>query len=162
MRFSGFTAFLPLCLGTLAVVGSMCADAQERLGGADANRLMIEAIGTASVPPDTVHLMMKMEYESGLAADATRLGEERLHEFLAAVEALRVPDLTYQVSNSPITLAQGGRGAVTGFVYTRNIVFTLPLRQPGQTTKDIDPVIARLEDLGARYNSHCVTCIGSG
>jgi hypothetical protein len=47
-------------------------------------------------------------------------------------------------------------------VYTRNVVFKLMSSQAGQPLPGRDAIIAKLEDLGARYNSHCVTCIGSG
>ena len=97
-----------------------------------------------------------MEYESGLAADAATLGEQRLSQFLAAVDELRLPGLTYRVVNNVITPAETGAGVA----YTRNIVFTLP--NPAGEPAGRDRVVAKLEDLGARYNSHCVTCIGSG
>jgi hypothetical protein len=44
-----------------------------------------------------------------------------------------------------------------GVTYSRNIVFTLP----AEAAAARDPIIARLEDLRARFNSQCVTCIGS-
>lgn len=127
-----------------------------------AGRLVIEAVGTETAPPDLIHLMMKMESQSGLAADATRKGEKQLSEFLAAVDSLQIPNLTYRVANSMITTALAGEEELSGFVYTRNIIFTFAPPQPGATPADVDRLVARLEDLGARYNSHCVTCIGSG
>lgn len=157
VRLVGCSLLFILCVGT-----SQDADAQQAQVSADAKRWVIEAVGTETVRPDVVHLMMKMEYESGLAADATRAGEQRLREFLTAVDALKIPNLTYRLSNTVITPAAAGRGAVSGFVYTRNIVFTLTYSEAGQQPTQLDPVIAQLEDLGARYNSHCVTCIGSG
>jgi len=122
------------------------------------SRWVIEAVGTETMPPDLIHLMMKMEFESSLAADATRQGEEQLNEFLAAADRLQIPALTHRVANNLITAA----GEFSGFVYTRNIIFTFAQPQPGTTPADVDRIVARLEDLGARYNSHCVTCIGSG
>jgi len=47
-------------------------------------------------------------------------------------------------------------------VYTRNVVFKLVSSRAGEQLPARDAIIAKLEDLGARYNSHCVTCIGSG
>jgi len=122
------------------------------------SRWVIEAVGTESMPPDLIHLMMKMEFESSLAADATRQGEAQLNEFLAAADRLQIPALTHRVANNLITPA----GEFSGFVYTRNIIFTFARPQPGAALADVDGIVARLEDLGARYNSHCVTCIGSG
>jgi len=128
----------------------------------DGARWVIEAVGTETVQPDVIHLMMKMEYESSLAADATSRGEKQLQEFLTAVEGLKIPNLTYRIANNLITPASARRGQVSGFVYARNIIFTLTQAQTGQPASALDRVVAQLEDLGARYNSHCVTCIGSG
>lgn len=128
----------------------------------EAGRWVIEAVGTETAPPNLVHLMMKMEFESGLAADATSKGEKQLSEFLAAVDRLKIPTLTYRVANNLITSASVGRGQFSGFVYTRNIIFTFAEPQPGPAPAEVDRLVAQLEDLGARYNSNCVTCIGSG
>ncbi len=123
-------------------------------------RLIIEAEGTETASPDLIHLLMKMESQAGLAVDAARAGEKQLGEFLAAVVRLRISKLTYRVTNDLITPASAGPGEFSGFVYARNIIFTFPLPPPG--TGDVDRLVAQIEDLGARYNSHCVTCIGSG
>lgn len=128
----------------------------------EATRWVMEAVGTETVPPDLIHLMMKMEYESSMAADATSQGEKQLSEFLGAVDRLKIANLTYRATNNLITPASAGRGQFSGFVYTRNIIVTLAPLQAGQATSELDRVVAQLEDLGARYNSHCVTCIGSG
>ena len=120
----------------------------------------IESVGTETASPDVYYLLMKMEYESGLAAQATTQGEKRLGEFLAAVDALKIPNLNYRVCNNLITPANSGEAA--GMVYTRNVVFKLVSSRPGEQLPARDVIIAKLEDLGARYNSHCVTCIGSG
>ncbi|MGA2328109.1 MAG: hypothetical protein ABSH05_17665 [Bryobacteraceae bacterium] len=117
---------------------------------------VIEATGVETAVPDVFHVMMKMEYEAGRAADATSRGEKRLREFLDAAEALKVPGLTWRVANNVLT--ESNSGYTPGIVYTRNIVFTAAGMEPAER----DRLIAKLEDLGARYNSHCVTCIGSG
>lgn len=148
-------------LPVLCVAAWLLAQPHPLLSQEEPRRWVIEAVGTETVRPDVIHLMMKMEYESGLAAHATSKGEEQLREFLAAVDRLKIPHLTHRVSNHLLTPAQSGRGTqATGFVYTRNIVFTLS--ESGREPGALDPVIAQLEDLAARYNSHCVTCIGSG
>lgn len=128
----------------------------------EAAQWVIEAVGTETVPPDVIHLMMKMEYESSLAGDATSKGEKQLSEFLGAVDRLQIANLTYRVTNNMITPSSAGRGQFSGFVYTRNIIFTFLQAQPAQPPSELDRLVAQLEDLGARYNSHCVTCIGSG
>jgi hypothetical protein len=127
---------------------------------ADTGRWTIESVGTETATPDVYYILMKMEFESSMAADATAEGEKRLHVFLAAVDALKIPNLSYRICNNLITPANSDLpGAV---VYTRNIVFTLLSPRAGEQLPARDAIIAKLEDLGARYNSHCVTCIGSG
>ncbi len=122
--------------------------------GAAAERLVFETVGTETAVPEVSHIMMKMEYDAGLARDAVSGGEKRLHEFVAAAEALKVPNLTYRIVNSVIMPA----GTGTGVSYSRNVVFTLT----GVPAAERDSVVAKLQDIGARYGSHCVTCIGSG
>ena len=117
-------------------------------------------MGTETATPDVYYLLMKMEYESGLAAQATTQGEKRLGDFLAAVDALKIPNLSYRICNNLITPANDEQA--TGMVYTRNVVFKLMSPRAGEPLPARDAIIAKLEDLGARYNSHCVTCIGSG
>lgn len=117
-------------------------------------RFVIEATGTERASPDLIYLLMKMEYDAGQARDATSAGEKRLREFLSAVEALKIPGISWRVFNNVLNPANTG----VGITYSRNVVFTLPV----ETVAERDPIIARLEDVGARFNSHCVTCIGSG
>jgi hypothetical protein len=120
----------------------------------------LESVGTETATPDVYYLLMKMEYQSGLASDAATQGEKRLSDFLAAVDALKIPNLSYRICNNLITPADSGEA--TGIVYTRNVVFKLMSARAGEQLPARDAIIAKLEDLGARYNSHCVTCIGSG
>jgi hypothetical protein len=120
----------------------------------------IESVGTETATPDVYYLLMKMESESGLVAEATAQGEKQLRDFLAAVDALKIPNLSYRICNNLFTPPNGAETG--GFVYTRNIVFTLLSSRAGEQLPARDAIIAKLEDLGARYHSHCVTCIGSG
>jgi hypothetical protein len=122
----------------------------------EAKRYVLEAIGAAESPPEIYYVMMKMESQAPRATDAITAGEKRLREFLAAVDSLKLPDLAWRVSNNVFEPVDNGY--TPGALYVRNIVFTLP-RMPADAR---DAAIAKLEDLGARYNSHCVTCIGSG
>jgi hypothetical protein len=56
--------------------------AQDTHPNTVARQWVIESVGRAAAPPDTIHLMMKMEYQAAQAADATRRGEKQLSEFL--------------------------------------------------------------------------------
>jgi hypothetical protein len=129
---------------------------------AGSQRWVIEAIGTESATPAVIYLLMKMESESAQAVEAARRGERQLQEFLAAVDHLKISDLTYRVCNNVLMPGPAPGGVTSGFVYTRNVVFTLRRSQLETQRAEVDRVIAQLEDLGARYNSHCVTCVGSG
>jgi len=133
---------------------------QQMANKADTGRWTIESVGTETATPDVYYILMKMEFESSMAADATAEGEKRLHVFLAAVDALKIPNLSYRICNNLITPTSDQEAK--GMVYTRNVVFKLMSAQASQPLPDRDAIIARLEDLGAHYNSHCVTCIGSG
>jgi hypothetical protein len=150
----------------LAAALALCWDAPRNLHAqqmateANAGKWTIESVGTEIAPPDVYYILMKMESESGLAADAMAQGEKQLHDFLAAVDALKIPNFSYRICNNLITPAN--ENLTGGFVYTRNIVFTLLSARAGEQLPARDAIIAKLEDLGARYNSHCVTCIGSG
>jgi len=134
--------------------------AQQMAAKANSGQWTIESLGAEIAPPDVYYILMKMESESGLAAEATAQGEKRLRDFLIAVDALKIPNLSYRICNNLITPANSD--LTGGFVYTRNIVFTLLSSRAGEQLPARDAIIAKLEDLGARHNSHCVTCIGSG
>ena len=162
METKNFKLIIHILLLTLCFAVFAPASPPQAQVMRDATRWVIEAVGTESVPPEIIHLMMKMDYESSLAGDATRKGEKQLSEFLGAVGRLQIANLTYRVTNNLITPASAGRGQFSGFVYTRNIIFTFLQPQPAQPPSELDRLVAQLEDLGARYNSHCVTCIGSG
>jgi len=150
-----FGAALALCWGAPRNL-----PAQQMAANADKGQWTIESVGTEIAPPDVYYILMKMEFESSTAADATAEGEKRVHDFLAAVDALKIPNLSHRVCNNLITPAESDLiGAV---VYTRNIVFRLLSPRAGEQLPARDAIIAKLEDLGARYNSHCVTCIGTG
>lgn len=115
---------------------------------------VVEAVGTAEAAPDVFHVMMKLEYAAARAVDAASMGEQRLREFLTAVNDLKLPKLSCRITNNVFGEPSYADRAIT---YARNVVFTVEA-PPGER----DAIVARLEDLGARYNSHCVTCIGSG
>lgn len=154
-----------LVLMMMFVVGLNIQPAVRAQGvhpGTDARLWVIESVGRAATSPDIVHLMMKMEYQAAQAVDATLRGEKQLAEFLAAVDGLKIPNLSYGVFNNVITPGQANGSELSGFVYTRNVVFTIRRSQPAGNSSELDRMIAHLEDLGARYNSHCVTCVGSG
>lgn len=150
-----FVAALALCWNA-----PRNSHAQQMAPKADTGQWTIEGVGAETATPDVYYILMKMESESGLAAEATAQGEKQLRDFLSAVDAWKIPNLSYRVCNNLITPANSG--LTGGFVHTRNIVFTLLSSRAGEQLPARDAIIAKLEDLGARYNSHCVTCIGSG
>jgi hypothetical protein len=147
---------------SLNLVCSPTLRPQEVKVRAEPRQWIIEAVGTERASPEVIYLLMKMESESAQAAEAARRGEQQLQEFLAAVDNLKVPNLTYRVCNNVLVPGPAPRGMASGLVYTRNVVFTLRHPQLDTQRAELDRVIAQLEDLGARYNSHCVTCVGSG
>ena len=149
---------IPLIMLTLLRV----ALAQSIRPTGNAGLWVVESEGTATALPDVVYLMMKMEYQAARAADAVGQGEQQLSEFLAAVDNLSIPSLNYRVHNTVISPGSDREGTFSGFVYTRNIVFTIRKLQSVLRPDKLEPTIAQLEDLGARHNSHCVTCVGSG
>jgi hypothetical protein len=156
------TVLSPALALSLSLVCSPTLSSQDVEVRAGPQHWIIEAIGTESATPEVIYLLMKMEFESAQAVEAARRGERQLQEFLAAVDHLKISDLTYRVCNNVLVPGPAPRGMTSGFVYTRNVVFTLRRLQLDAQHAEVDRVIAQLEDLGARYNSHCVTCVGSG
>jgi len=153
---------LVIMISVAALATQPRAPAQDTHPNTVARQWVIESVGRAAAPPDTIHLMMKMDYQAAQATDATRRGEKQLSEFLTAVDGLKIANLSHQVFNNVITPGPGMEGELSGFVYTRNVVFTIRQPEPRGNPMELDRLIAQLEDLGARYNSHCVTCVGSG
>jgi len=85
---------------------------------------------------------------------------DRSPDEVARWDVRKIANLSYRICNNLITPADSGEA--TGMVYTRNVVFKLVSSRAGKQLPARDAIIVKLEDLGARYNSHCVTCIGSG
>jgi uncharacterized protein YggE len=154
--------FLSQVVLSIVVIALPMVLAQGIRPTGDVRQWIIESEGAATASPDVVYLMMKMEYQAATAADAIGRGERQLSEFLAAVDNLKIPNLTYRVRNTVITPGGDRQGTFSGFVYTRNIVFTIGAPQLVPMSNRFDRTIAQVEDLGARHNSHCVTCVGSG
>jgi hypothetical protein len=154
--------FPPALALSFSLVCSPTLSSQDVEVRAGSQRWIIEAIGTERATPEVIYLLMKMESESAQAVEAAKRGERQLQEFLTAVDHLKISDLTYRVCNNVLVPGPGPEGMSSGFVYTRNVVFTLRRPQLEAQRAEVDRVVAQLEDLGARYNSHCVTCVGSG
>jgi uncharacterized protein YggE len=140
-----------------ALSAVLCVTASAAEANEPPRTVTLEATGTEQVMPDLYHVLMKMENNSSQAAVASTGGEKQIRDFIAAVEALGIKDLTWRISNTVFTSLQAPYSQ--GAAYSRNLIFTLP---NSVAREERDRIVAQIQDLGAKYNSHCVTCIGSG
>jgi len=107
--------------------------------------------------PDTAYFLMTVESESGQLAQAIRENQEQLADFTAALRRIGISDAAIRIRNFLVTRATGP----VGVTFARNLVITVEGldRRPDE---ELARLMAQVQDLGARYGSDCITCIGSG
>jgi hypothetical protein len=107
--------------------------------------------------PDVLYLLMKLETEGAQLAHAIEQNQRKLAGFIAALQRLPVDHDAIRAANFVVTGVPLGRGVT----FTRNVIIPVSAVDR-RTVREIEALIAQVQDLGARHGSHCVTCIGSG
>jgi Protein of unknown function (DUF541) len=119
--------------------------------------ISIREIATVQAQPDNLYVLMKVQSEAAQLSQAIEQNSRAIKGFTAALAGIGVEPTAVRVTNFVVTPLVLGRGV--GF--SRNLVIAIPgieKKSPGE----IERLMARIQDLGARYGSQCVTCIGSG
>ncbi len=119
--------------------------------------IRISEIASVKAKPDTAYVLMTVNTERGLLADATRENEKQVLAFITALEKLGIASGSIGVKNFVVEANVVGRG----YSVSQNLVITQTdvNRRPAQ---ELARLMAQIQDVGARFGSSCVTCIGSG
>jgi len=120
-------------------------------------RLRIHEVASVKAQADTAYLLMTVQTEKSQLMQAFRDNEKQLQSFIAALVQAGIRREAIQVRNLVVTPTNYGRG----FNLARNLVITvehIDIKPPGEFVQ----LMAQMQDLGARFGSDCITCIGSG
>jgi hypothetical protein len=128
------------------------------LGDHAAPRLIrIHEVVSVKAEADTAYILMTVQTERGQLVEAVRENEKQMQAFIAALTQTGIPLAAISIKNFVVEPAIVGRG----FSLARNLVITeaqINRRPAGELAQRM----ARIQDLGARFGSSCITCIGSG
>jgi len=119
--------------------------------------IRIREEGTVKVPPDTLYLLMKTETEAAQLARAIEQNKKTVDGFVDALSRMGIDRGAIWQTNFILSRSMMGNGVN----FARNVVIRIPAidqKDPGE----IRQLMARVQDLGARFGSNCITCIGSG
>lgn len=119
--------------------------------------IRIREVAAVKLQPDTLYLLMKIQSEGAQLQQAIDQNRKAVDGFIAALKQLPIEPSDIRLSNLVVTSTM----MRTGASFARNVLITIPNidRKP---EGEINKLIAAVQDLGARYGSHCITCIGSG
>lgn len=119
--------------------------------------IRIREIGSVRAVPDTAYLLMKVESESVSLAQALRENAKQIGQFRERIEEIGIGRDAVRVKNFVVMPLYLG----SGVSLSRNLIITMEeINQ--KRPEELQQIFAKVQDLGARYGSHCVTCIGSG
>lgn len=130
----------------------------QATAGASADQtIRIREEGRVKVSPDTLYLLMKVESSAAQLGQAMEQNKKAVEGFVEALGGLGISSDSIRQTNFVVTPSATGYGAS----FARNVVITIPSidqKAPGEIRK----LMAKAQDLGARFGSNCITCIGSG
>lgn len=123
----------------------------------DDQTIRIREESTLRVRPDTLYLLMKVETEGAQLSQAIDRNKKTVEGFVEALKALQIDASAIRLTNFIVGPLEMG----SGVSFARNVVITIRDidRQPAA---EVNKLIAEAQDLGARFGSQCITCIGSG
>jgi len=119
--------------------------------------IRIREVASVHAKPDTAYLLMRVESGSVSLTQAIQDNERQISSFLEGLDGIGFEKAAIGVRNFVVTPQYSG----SGVSLARNLI--IPLEGiDRQDPAKLEELFAEVQDLGARYGSHCVTCIGSG
>lgn len=134
--------------------------AQDSITAADGTSeqtIAVRAVGTVRVSPDTAYVMMKVETQAALLGQAIDQNRKAVSAFVDALCRSGIDRSSIRETNFIVSGSLMGTGAS----FSRNVIITIP-EIGGMGPGEFSRLMAKVQDLGARFGSSCVTCIGSG
>ena len=120
-------------------------------------QIRIHEVASVKARADTAYLLMTVQTEKSQLTQAFRDNENQMQSFMAALAQAGIPREAFQVRNFVVTPTNYGRG----FNLARNLVITVE-HVDSMPPSEFFQLMAMMQDLGARFGSDCITCIGSG
>jgi len=159
-RFIG-GAVLAVSLSVTIVAGFSVVRAQapsETIQGPCERKLIrIREVVSVRAQPDTAYLLMTVGTERSQLAEAVRENEKQLQAFVAALKQIGISPAALSIKNFVVAPVIMGRG----FSLARNLIITVEQINT-RPADEFAQLRARVQDVGARFGSSCITCIGSG
>jgi uncharacterized protein YggE len=154
MKYSGTVSIAVISLLASAALGMQPVRAESP---GTSSRILLKAVGSVKARPDTLYILMKVESGSPRLASAISDNAKQVAEFMAALARVGIPEANMRLSNFVVVPLYESRGVI----FSRNVIVTIPDidRKP---EGEVARLLARTQDIGAKYGSSCVTCIGSG
>jgi uncharacterized protein YggE len=136
---------------------SILPGSAQSWSGAGREVIEIREVAAVRALPDTLYILMKVESQSARLSHAIADNERQIAEFGAALERQGFARSALKTNNFVVAPVYESPGVI----FSRNLVITVPGINR-KTPDEITALLARAQDLGARYGSSCITCIGSG
>ena len=100
---------------------------------------------------------MKVQTEAAQLSRALELNQKAVKGFAEALGLIGIEQSAIRQTNFVV-----GRSLLgSGVSFARNVVITVTGIDK-RPSAEIDMLVAKVQDFGARFGSSCVTCIGSG
>ncbi|HYK89611.1 MAG TPA: SIMPL domain-containing protein [Acidobacteriota bacterium] len=152
-----FALSLAVAFNPLFAQNPTQSSGKARFEGDPSQTIRIRQEGTVEVPPDTVYLLMKLETEAPLLGRAIEQNKKAAEEFVEALCRSGIDRASIRETNFVVSGSSVGNGTS----FARNVVITVSsISRMAQG--ELNKLVARVQDLGARFGSSCITCIGSG
>jgi hypothetical protein len=103
------------------------------------------------------YLMMKVETQASLLGQAIDQNGKAVAAFVDALCRSGIDRSSIRVTNFIVSRSLMGIGAS----FSRNVILAIP-GIGAMSAGEFSRLMAKVQDLGARFGSSCVTCIGSG
>ena len=135
----------------------LAQDSITATDGTSEQIIVIREVGKVRVSADTAYLLMKVETQAALLGQAIDQNRKAVAAFVDALCRSGIDRSSIRETNFIVSGSLMGTGAS----FSRNVIVTIPeigTMRPGEFSR----LMAKAQDLGARFGPSCVTCIGSG
>ena len=155
------TAVLPISLAVVLTPGFGFVRARDPSGLlqelTEDGLIRIHEVASVKAEPDTAYLLMTVQTERGQLTDAVRENEKQMQAFVATLKQMGISPAALSIKNFVVVPSVIGKG----FSLARNLVITEE-HINGRPAAELAQRMAQVQDVGARFGSSCITCIGSG
>ncbi len=135
----------------------LAQDSITATDGTSEQIIVIREVGKVRVSADTAYLLMKVETQAALLGQAIDQNRKAVAAFVDALRRSGIDRSSIRETNFIVSGSLMG----TGVSFSRNVIVTIP-EIGAMGPSGFSRLMAKVQDLGARFGSSRVTCIGSG